>query len=141
MGGTPRPFLPDNTVSVAWSPDGTRVVYHLQDKGDSMFVADHSGENARLIFRRKANEHNHFPIWSVDGRWIYFTSGTPETKEMDIWRVSAEGGTPERLTKHNSDVAYPTPISPVRCSMSRTTRMARVHGYGRWTSNASSRGA
>jgi hypothetical protein len=39
MGGTPRPFLPDSTVSVAWSPDGTRVVYHLQDKGDSVFVA------------------------------------------------------------------------------------------------------
>ena len=51
MGGTPRPFLPDSTVSVAWSPDGTRVVYHLQDKGDSVFVADRSGANARLIAR------------------------------------------------------------------------------------------
>ena len=110
MGGTAHPILPDNAVTVAWSPDGTRVVYHLQDDGDSMFVADHTGENARLIFRRKANEHNHFPIWSLDGRWIYFTSGTPETKEMDIWRVSAEGGSPERLTNHNSNVAYPTPI-------------------------------
>ena len=110
MGGTPRPFLPDNAVTVAWSPDGTRVVYHLQDDGDSMFVADRTGENARLIFRRRANEHNHFPIWSIDGQWIYFTSGTPETKEMDIWRVSPEGGSPERLTRRNSDVAYPTPI-------------------------------
>ena len=92
MGGTPRPFLPDNAVTVAWSPDSTHLVYHLQDDGDSMFVADRTGENAHLIFRRKANEHNHFPIWSGDGRWIYFTSGTPETKEMDIWRVPAEGG-------------------------------------------------
>ena len=112
MGGTPRPFLPDSTVSVAWSPDGTRVVYHLQDKGDSVFVADRSGTNARLIARRNENEHNHFPIWSVDGRWIYYASGTPETKEMDVWRVSPDGGTPERLTKHNTDVSYPTPISP-----------------------------
>ena len=111
MGGTPRPFLPDSTVSVAWSPDGTRVVYHLQDKGDSVFVADRSGANARLIARRNENEHNHFPIWSVDGRWIYYASGTPETKEMDVWRVSPDGGTPERLTRHNSDVSYPTPIS------------------------------
>jgi len=110
MGGIPRPFLPDNAVTVAWSPDSTHVVYHLQDDGDSMFVADRTGENARLIFRRKANEHNHFPIWSTDGRWIYFTSGTPETKEMDIWRVPAEGGAAERLTTRNSDVAYPTPI-------------------------------
>ena len=110
MGGAPHPFLPDNAVTVAWSPDGTRVVYHLQDDGDSMFVADRTGENPRLIFRRQANEHNHFPIWSTDGRWIYFTSGTPDTKEMDIWRVSSDGGSPERLTRRNSDVAYPTPI-------------------------------
>jgi serine/threonine protein kinase/Tol biopolymer transport system component len=110
MGGTPRPFLSDSAVAVAWSPDGTRIVYHLQDAGDSVFVADRTGANARQIFRRRANEHNHFLIWSVDGRWIYFTSGTPETKEMDLWRVSPDGGSPERLTTHNSDVAYPTPI-------------------------------
>ena len=29
---------------------------------------------------------------------------------MDLWRVSPDGGSPERLTTHNSDVAYPTPI-------------------------------
>ena len=110
MGGPARPFLPGNAVTVAWSPDGARVAYHLQDDGDSMFVADRTGENPRLIFRRNANEHNHFPIWSVDGRWIYFTSGTPETREMDVWRVSPEGGSPERLTRGNGDVAYPTPI-------------------------------
>jgi len=110
MGGTAHPFLPDGVVTVAWSPDGSRVVYHLQDDGDSLFVADHTGENARLLLRRKANEHNHFPIWSNDGRWIYFTSGTPETREMDIWRISPQGGPPERLTTRNIDVAYPTPI-------------------------------
>jgi serine/threonine protein kinase/Tol biopolymer transport system component len=110
MGGTPRPFLSESAVAVAWSPDGTRVVYHLQDAGDSVFVADRTGANARQIFGRRANEHNHFLIWSVDGRWIYFTSGTPETKEMDLWRVSPDGGSAERLTTHNSDVAYPTPI-------------------------------
>lgn len=110
MGGSPHPFLADNAVTVAWSPDGNRVVYHLQDPGDPLFVADRLGMNARLIFQRRENEHNHFPIWSVDGRWIYFTSGTPESKEMDIWRVAADGGPAQRLTTHNSDVAYPTPI-------------------------------
>ncbi|MCA1650163.1 MAG: protein kinase, partial [Acidobacteria bacterium] len=110
MGGTPRPFLADNAVTVAWSPDGTRVAYHLQDAGDSLFVADRLGVNARLVLRRSENEHNHFPVWSVDGRWIFFTSGTPESREMDIWRVSADGGSAQRLTNHNSDVAYPTPI-------------------------------
>jgi Tol biopolymer transport system component len=112
MGGTPRPFLADNTVTAAWSPDGRRVVYHLQDNGDSMYIADATGTNARQIFRRKADEHNHFPIWSVDGRWIYFVSGTAATKEMDVWRIAADGGSPEQLTHHNSDVGYVTPIDP-----------------------------
>ena len=118
----------------------THVVYHLQDDGNSMFVANRTGENARLIFRRKANEHNHFPTWSIDGRWIYFTSGTPETKEMDIWRVSPEGGSPERLRRAIAMSAIQRPSIPTRSSMSRATRTDRVRGYGRWTSNASSRG-
>jgi Tol biopolymer transport system component len=109
MGGAPHPFLADASVSVSWSPDGSRVVYHLQDDGDSMYVADRTGANPRQIFR-KPGEHNHFPIWSLDGRWIYFASGTPATKEMDVWRIVADGGTPERLTEQNSDVAYVTPI-------------------------------
>ena len=110
MGGTPRPFLNERAVTVAWSPDGSRVVYHLQDDGDSMYVADRTGANARLLYRRNANEHNHFPVWSTDGRWIYFASGFAVTKEMDVWRIAAEGGTPERLTYQNSDVGYLTPI-------------------------------
>jgi Tol biopolymer transport system component/tRNA A-37 threonylcarbamoyl transferase component Bud32 len=110
MGGTARPFLNERAVTVAWSPDGSRVAYHLLDDGDSMFVADRTGSNPRLLYRRKANEHNHFPVWSTDGRFIYFASGTPVTKEMDVWRIAAEGGTPERLTHHDSDVAYLTPI-------------------------------
>ena len=110
MGGAPRPFLPDRTVTVAWSQDGARIVYHLQDDGDSMYVADRTGAGARLLYRRKRNEHNHFPVWSPDRRWIYFSSGTPVTKEMDVWRIPAAGGSPERLTELNSDVASLAPI-------------------------------
>jgi serine/threonine protein kinase len=110
MGGAARPFLAERAVTVAWSHDGARIVYHLQDDGDSMYVADRTGADARLLFRRNRNEHNHFPIWSSDDRWIYFSSGTPVTKEMDVWRIPAAGGSPERLTQLNSDVASVTPI-------------------------------
>jgi Tol biopolymer transport system component len=110
LGGDARPFLAERAVTVAWSHDGARVVYHLQDDGDSMFVADRTGAGARLLFRRNRNEHNHFPIWSPDDRWIYFSSGTPVTREMDVWRIAVAGGTPERLTRLNSDVASLTPI-------------------------------
>jgi len=107
-GGTPRNFLGEKTANLAWSPDGERIVYHTFGGGDPMFVADRNGANARQIFIDRPGFHNHFPTWSQDGRWIYFVHGTPDTKDMDLWRIDPAGGNPERLTQRNTDVAYPT---------------------------------
>ena len=109
-GGTPRNFLGEETVNLAWSPDAERIVYHTFGNGDPMFVADRSGANARRIFQDRPGIHNHFPAWSPDGRWIYFSHGMPATKEMDLWRIDPDGRHPERLTQINTDVAYPTPV-------------------------------
>ena len=109
-GGTPRNFLGEETVNLAWSPDGERIVYHTFGKGDPMFVADRSGANARQIFVSRPGIHDHFPAWSPDDRWIYFAHGTPATKEMDLWRIDPAGRNPERLTQINTDLAYPTPV-------------------------------
>lgn len=109
-GGTPRNFLGEETVNLAWSPDGERIVYHTFGKGDPMFVTDRSGANAQRIFVERPGIHNHYPAWSPDGRWIYFAHGTPATKEMDLWRIEPDGTHAERLTELNTDVAYPTPV-------------------------------
>jgi serine/threonine protein kinase/Tol biopolymer transport system component len=109
-GGTPRNFLGEEAVNLAWSPDGERIVYHTFGSGDPMFVADRSGANAQRIFQDRPGIHNHFPAWSPDGRWIYFSHGTPATGEMDLWRIDAAGRNPGRLTQINTDVAYPTPV-------------------------------
>jgi Tol biopolymer transport system component len=109
-GGTPRNFLSEEAVNLAWSPDGERIVYHTFGDGDPMFVADRSGANAQRISRDPPGIHNHFPAWSPDGRWIYFSHGKPATGEMDLWRIDPAGRNPERLTQHNTDVAYPTPV-------------------------------
>ena len=109
-GGAPRNFLGEEAVEVGWSPDGARVVYHTFADGDPMFVADRTGANARQIFGERPGIHNHFPTWSPDGKWIYFVRGVPATKEMDLWRISPEGGKPERMTERNTDVSYPTSV-------------------------------
>ena len=109
IGGAPRPYLGDMVVNIAWSRDGSRLAYHTRHAGDPIYVADRDGTDARQIFiNANPGGHNHFPVWSPDGRWIYFVSGYPATREMDLWRIDASGGSPERLTQHNNEVGYPT---------------------------------
>jgi serine/threonine protein kinase len=110
QGGAARPFLQKATVSADWSPDGTHIVYFNFDAGDPMFIADRDGTNSRPLHRDSAGVHNHFPAWSPDGRWIYFVHGNAAALEMDLWRIAADGGEPERLTHHNKNVGYPTPL-------------------------------
>ncbi len=107
IGGTPRLGVP-NTLSVAWSRDGTRLAYHDGVGGDPIFVADRNGANPRQIFVDKAGRHNHYLAWSPDGRFIYFVRGIMDPWDMDIWRIPSQGGTVERLTNHHSRVADPT---------------------------------
>jgi Tol biopolymer transport system component/predicted Ser/Thr protein kinase len=115
MGGAPRVFLASSPVktppwNVAWSPDGNRLVYHTANGGDPMFVTDHTGASPRQILIDKPGFHNHYPVWSRDGQWIYFVRGFVTTGQMDLWRISPNGGEPERLTRHNSEVSSPAPL-------------------------------
>jgi Tol biopolymer transport system component len=105
-----RDFLGDMAVNVAWSADGGRYVYHTRDDGDPIIVADRNGVNTRQIAIDQADGHQHYPVWSLDGKWIYFVKGVQATYQWDLWRVAADGGDPERLTQHESDVRYPAPI-------------------------------
>jgi len=110
IGGAPHNFLDERAAEVAWSPDGNRLVYHTWEPGDPTFVADHNGTNPRQIVKNEPGLHNHYPVWSKDGRWIYFVRGRPATREMDLWRISPSGGEPEQLTHVKTDIAYPTPL-------------------------------
>ena len=104
-GGSERPLL-DRAATAAWSPDGSMLAYHETAPGDPIYVADGDGRNPRRVFSAEPGVHCHHVSWSPDGRFVYFTHGLPPD-DMDVWRVSTAGGTAERITTHNSKVAYP----------------------------------
>ncbi len=122
-GGTPRAFLGEGDAAPSWSSDGTRLAY-FHSGGDSLFVADRTGGDARQIpiepskraeWSVATRMHNHNPVWSPDDQWLYFVHGSSDrlnwTDEMDIWRVRPSGGSPERLTHQNTAVTFLTPLN------------------------------
>ena len=115
-GGTPRAFLSEGANTPSWSPDGTRLVYIRYDRSDSLFIADRTGADAREILAPQEGTHNHNPVWSPDGQWIYFVHGIAhgldQTDDMDVWRIRASGGSPERLTRQKTAVNFLAPLDP-----------------------------
>jgi Tol biopolymer transport system component len=106
LGGPARPYL-EGAAEFDWSPDGSRLVYHTPGPGDPMFVTDR-GQPAGggHLFTAPPGLHSHFPLWSADQAFVYFVQGAVPDR-MDIWRIAPAGGTPERLTHHESDVSHP----------------------------------
>jgi len=130
LGGAPHPFL--KAINPVWSPDGSRIVYHTPEPGDPIFLADRNGSNPKQIFVEKPGVHCHYLTWSPDTRFIYFVRGTTTTDETDIWRLpvraSGAAAVPERITRHNARVAYPSWLDSRTLIYSATAE----DGSGQW---------
>jgi len=102
----------------AFSPDGRKLVITLGgvEGNPDIYVLDiRTRQTKRLTTHRAIDTEG---TWSPDGKFIYFTSdraGGPQ-----VYRISADGGTPERITFEGSYNARPR-LSP------DGTRLAMVH--------------
>jgi Tol biopolymer transport system component/C-terminal processing protease CtpA/Prc len=77
-----------------YSPDGTKLAFvsTRTGGGDIYVLTLASGELKRLTFDDRMDQ---LDAWSRDGKWIYFSSGAHDVNNKnDVYRVSAEGGTP-----------------------------------------------
>jgi Tol biopolymer transport system component/tRNA A-37 threonylcarbamoyl transferase component Bud32 len=126
LGGPMRPFL-STAVMAVWSPDGSRIAYHEATPGDPIFVVASDGSNPRRIYAAEPGIHCHYLTWSPDGRYLYFSKGIPPD-EMDVWRVALDGRPAERITSHNSHVAYPAMLDERTLLYTATT----ADGAGPW---------
>ncbi len=93
----------------AFSPDGRKLVVTLSDPDGNLdiYTLDIATRQTKRITTHRAIDTE--GSWSPDGRYIYFTSdrsGGPQ-----VYRVSANGGSAERVTFEGSYNARPR-VSP-----------------------------
>ena len=77
-----------------YSPDGAHLAFisTRTGNGDIYVLTLASGELKRLTFDDGLDQ---LDAWSRNGHWIYFSNGTHDVgRKNDLYRVSAEGGTP-----------------------------------------------
>lgn len=89
----PAGSVGDNTP--AFSPDGSQLAFCRmsgQNVEDIYLMAAEGAEPRRLTFDNRAINDL---AWTADGREIVFTSD--REGDTGLWRVSASGGTPERI--------------------------------------------
>lgn len=77
----------------ALSPDGKRVAFTALNRLWMMELP--SGTPRRLT---SLTEGEFMPAWSPDGRYVAFVTWTPDGGH--VYRVPADGGQPERLSRH-----------------------------------------
>jgi Tol biopolymer transport system component/DNA-binding winged helix-turn-helix (wHTH) protein len=87
------------TGSPRWSPDGHWIVFDSRVTGKpALYLVDPATALPRQISTKGIDAS--VPSWSADGKWIYFHSESLEPTGRDaLYRVSPQGGTPERMAQ------------------------------------------
>jgi Tol biopolymer transport system component len=113
LGGKARRLLEPGSQGLAWSPDMSRITFMRGGgaAGDSVWIADGDGQHARAILKASGGLHTHWLRFSADGRYVLMNRGyqNSNTETTEIYRVSVDGGTPERVVASMRRAVYPSP--------------------------------
>ena len=110
-----------------YSPDGHRLAFisTRTGNGDIYVLNFDTGNLKRLTFD---DGFEQLDSWSHDGKWIYFSSSARDiASSNDIYRVSADGGTPIQVSADRYTNEWAAAPSPDGNSIAFVGR-----GYSQW---------
>jgi Tol biopolymer transport system component/DNA-binding winged helix-turn-helix (wHTH) protein len=82
-----------------FSPDGERVAFTSRRSGQTeIWIVDGQGRHPRKLTPLGREGDSACPRWSPDGKWIAFDFTAKGAINVDIYVISASGGTPRRVT-------------------------------------------
>ena len=91
----------------AFSPDGRRIAFvSLRSGTEEIWLCDSDGSRATQLTSLGGSSSIYGPNWSPDRQNIAFTAVQKGAKE-DIYSISANGGSPRRLTTNPAEDKLP----------------------------------
>jgi DNA-binding winged helix-turn-helix (wHTH) protein/Tol biopolymer transport system component len=106
VDGPPRQNLTMREAAI--SPDGSRVAgVNLEGPGAGIWISDRQRVNATRLVHKDSNAS---PVWSADGRSIFFASRTNGV--FEIWRREVDGARPATRVFASDRHAFPLAASP-----------------------------
>src|SRR5689334_20755490 len=123
-GGVARLLVsnPANESRPLYSPDGRRLAFisTRTGGGDVYVLTFATGDVSRMTFDDGLDQ---LDAWSPDGKWLYFSSTSREIAGMnDVFRVSAEGGTPMPVSADRYTNEYWAAPAPNGAAVAFTAR-------------------
>ena len=89
-----------------WSRDGQRIVIDAAVDGNSdVYIVYLDGRTPRRLTTESSFDL--LTEWSADERWIFFSSD--RSGSLEIWKVPAEGGPAEQVTRQGGGEPKPGP--------------------------------
>ncbi|MEP7037835.1 MAG: peptidase S41, partial [Acidobacteriota bacterium] len=113
-GGTASLLVshPANEARPIYSPDGKKLAFTSTrtGNGDVYVLNFATGDLSRITFD---DANDQLDAWSRDGNWLYFSSTSKDISGMsDIFRVSANGGTPMQISSDRYTNEFESAPSP-----------------------------
>jgi Tol biopolymer transport system component len=96
-GTNPSVFESRKAHHPSWSPDGKLIAYELFDRGGVDIYVKPVRQGAGWRATDDPSEAQR-PVFSRDGRWIYFSSNRGGIRNM--WKVPVKGGPMVQLTRN-----------------------------------------